>query len=97
MLGTLRVTYTDGNTVEGESRPVDAIRFERQFNKPVSEAFGDNGMRLEYLWYFGFEVVKREQPNDPGTFDQWIEQVQSVEVVESSKSRPTRPGRGRSA
>jgi hypothetical protein len=94
MLGTLKVTYVDDSTLEGATLPVDAIHFERHFDLPVSAAFGANGMRLEHLWFFAWRMVRREQGHDPGDFDQWIDGVQTVEVVTPKASRPTRKAAG---
>lgn len=99
MLGTLKVTYEDGTTVEGVTKNADAIRFERQFGMPASRMFGKNStgemeLYLEHLWFYGWCVAKRDGETQP--FDEWADRVVSVEVAEATKPNPTRPSRSRS-
>lgn len=102
MLGTLKVTYSDGTSVEGPTRNSDAIRFERQFKMPVSRIFNRTGpnpddleLYMEHLWYFGWCVASRDGEEQPYG-DEWLDRVESVDVVKQAKPVPTKPSRTRS-
>jgi hypothetical protein len=86
MLGALKISYTDGTDVKVTAKGVDAITFERKYDKAVSAAFGDS-MRLEYLWYIAYAAFVRETKNDI-EFDAWAESVESV-ASEDEAARPS--------
>lgn len=90
MLGRLKVVYEDGTEVEVQTKPVDGIRFERQFQRPVTDAFGDS-MRMEYLWFFAWSAAWRDA-GETREFDDWVNAVVTVEMA-GEKRPPSKRAR----
>jgi hypothetical protein len=92
MFAKYKITFEDGTDLEVPGRKADAIRFERQFKIPVAAMFSEDGVRQEHLWFFGWCAAKRNNP-DIVSFDDWIETVESVDImaVEEEEQTPTDP------
>lgn len=91
MFDKYRIRHHDGSVTEVEGRKVDAVKFERQFQMPVSNLFTDGGLYTEHLWFFGWCAEKRTNPDTP-SFDEWMEDIEGVEIVtEEEEATPTDP------
>lgn len=90
MFAKYKITLEDGTIIEPTGRKADAIRFERQFKLPASAMFSDDGIRQEHLWFYGYCAAKRLDP-DIVAFDDWIELVESVEIIVEEEANPTPP------
>jgi hypothetical protein len=92
MFAKYKITFEDGTDLEVSGRKADAIRFERQFKIPVAAMFSEDGVRQEHLWFFGWCAAKRTN-TDIVSFDDWIETVESVDImaVEEEEQTPTDP------
>jgi hypothetical protein len=88
MFAKYKITFEDGTDLETSGRKADAIRFERQFKIPVAAMFSEDGVRQEHLWFFGWCVAKRTNP-DILAFDDWIETVESVDIMAVEEDEPT--------
>jgi hypothetical protein len=92
-----QVTYTDGRTVEVEAMPKDVVAFERQYGKRFTDAFSDTPA-LEWLFYLAWSPLHRSK-QDPRAFDEFLDDVADIEVVEDSEAVapfPTAPSEGTS-
>ncbi len=90
MFAKYRITFEDGKVIEPTGRKADAIRFERHFKLPASAMFTDDGIRQEHLWFYGWTAARRLDPDTIG-FDDWIDLVESVEIVLEEDPNPTTP------
>ena len=88
MFAKYKITFEDGTDLETSGRKADAIRFERQFKIPVAAMFSEDGVRQEHLWFFGWCAAKRTNP-DILAFDDWIETVESVDIMAVEEDEPT--------
>ena len=93
MFKKMKVAHTDGTEVEVEGRKADIIRFERQFKLPAGRMFGDGGLFVEHLWFYAWCAEARA--GDVGSFDDWMETVDSVEILDTGddQENPTEPDR----
>jgi hypothetical protein len=71
------IATTAGAVLEAEARDIDAIRFERQFDKPAPAAMMEG--RLEYMSYLAYLAVKRVHKLDV-EFDDWVEALDDLDV-----------------
>lgn len=67
----LQVTYEDERTEAVMATAVDAIAFEREYDKPIAAL---NTGRMEYMWYIGWHALKRTKKTDL-PFDVWLDTV----------------------
>jgi hypothetical protein len=88
MFAKYKITFEDGTDLQASGRKADAIRFERQFKIPVAAMFSEEGVRQEHLWFFGWCAAKRVNP-DIVSFDDWIDTVESVDIVTVEEEEPT--------
>lgn len=90
MFKHMTVTYLDGTTAECSGRRADVIRFERTYKVAASKMF-DEGIYTEYLWFFAWCALGRD--GDVASFDEWMENVDSVQIVnDDEEAPPTVPG-----
>lgn len=97
MFDKYRITMVDGTVIEPEGRKADVVRWERQFHKPISQFFGDEGIYTESLWFLAWCAARRADEST-AAFDDWIDLVESVEInPEASTENPSDPSPSPSA
>ena len=70
----------DGDTLPVQLKPGDLIRFERKFDKPMTDLAGENGMRFEELAFLGFAALSRTDRFD-GTFDEMLDKLDDIDLT----------------
>lgn len=100
MIGTFRVTKLDGTTTDAKSRQADVIAFERHFNMPFIKATLDTvevdgqsqpALRMEHMWFLAYSACRRADRQaglDTVDFDDWLDDVDGVEMVEVEEFDP---------
>lgn len=83
MLAPMTITFADETTVVVTPKASDGIRFERTYNTPIMKAFSMGEIYMEHLWYFAFLAFGRDR--EVGSFDEWMDSVESVEFVEQDE------------
>lgn len=90
MFDKYRITHTDGTVHEVLGKKSDVVKFEREFKMPAANILDSGAIYIEHLWYFGWLADERE--NNTGTnFNDWIETVESVEILTVEDQNPTQP------
>ena len=90
MFDKYRITLNDGTVIEAAGRKADAVKFERQFQMPISKLFNEDGIYTEHIMYLGWCAAKRSNP-ETAAFDDWIETVKDVDIVTGEEVPPTEP------
>ena len=81
----LRLTHTDGNEIICDGHSADLVRFEMHFDLGASVVYDD--LRLTYIWFFAYAAESRTNPG-LGSFEQWMETVDGVEVIGDETENP---------
>jgi hypothetical protein len=78
----LHITYTDATekTVEAVAR--EFVAFEDRFNMPIAKL--DQDPKLTYFYFMAWHVESRTKATEL-TFEDWLETIDSVEVVDTKK------------
>lgn len=86
MIGiNLKVTV-NGDEIVAPITPKSAIDFERHFKMGLPKAFTTE-QKMEHLFWLGWACVKATG-RVVKPFDQWLEQVQNVELVANTEPDP---------
>ena len=75
-MGNMIVIMNDGKKLEIKIKPADIVKFERQFNVPVSQL--QKEQKYEWLLYLAWLGAKRNGENDD--YDTWIEKVDELDI-----------------
>lgn len=75
----LTITYIDGRTEDVEALPLELVKFERQYNLPMTVFASGQGRRMEYQLFLGYAALSREA--DIGTFDDWMATVGNIDLA----------------
>jgi hypothetical protein len=87
MIGiTLRVAMSDVDVVEVDVTPRAAVDFERHFKIGFLRAFAQNQL-LEHVYYLGWDCL-RLSGRAVKSFEEWLDDVATVEVVLSDEAAP---------
>jgi hypothetical protein len=90
MFDKYRITYSDGTANEVTGKKSDVVRFERKYKMPVANMLADNAIYTEHLWFFGW-CAEQRAGNTELSFDDWVETIESVEVLTVEEENPTAP------
>lgn len=88
---TLKVTPLDGAPYQITTNLFTIIAMERRFGIKASDLA--NGIGLEHLAFMAYETCKQSDRVVPVVFDDYVKQLDSIEVVEAGASNPTDEGR----
>lgn len=64
------------------------VQWERKYKTKISQAA--DGMGLEDLAYLAYESLKTSGHTVPAAFDDFVRQVEDIDVLDSATERPTR-------
>jgi len=85
---TLKVEQADGNVYHVTTNLFSIVALERKFNIRASDLA--SGIAMEHLAFLAYEGAKQTGVTTvPVVFDDYIKQLQSVEVVDSQSGNPT--------
>lgn len=85
----LRITHTDGTEIVCDGHSADLVRFEMHFDMGASVVYDD--LRLTYIWFFAYAAESRIN-SELGSFEQWMETIESVEVIgDETENPPSEP------
>lgn len=89
----LKVSYSDGQTVEINAGPKAQVAFERKFDLPLTSL-----ERVEHLYYVA-HIALHFAGLEEKDFEDFLGRIDSVEQAQeaASKTDPTRPARRRKA
>lgn len=88
----LKVSYTDGRTVEINAGPKAQVAFERKFDLPLTSL-----ERVEHLYYVA-HIALHFAGLEEKDFDDFLGRIDAVEqAAGASEPDPTRPARRRKA
>lgn len=90
MFDRYSITYTDGTNHEVDGKKSDVVKFERKYKIPVANLLSENAIYIEHLWFFGW-CAETRAGNTELSFDDWIETIESVEVLTVEQENPTSP------
>ena len=86
MFKHLRITREDGSIADVHGTKADMVRFERHFKIPAGRVFSSDGLFIEHLWFYAY--VAEGRTADLPAFDEWMETVDSVEIVSMAGEEP---------
>ncbi len=78
----LQITYTDSTTKTVDAVARDFVAFEEKFNMSITRL--DKEAKLTHFFFMAWNVESRTKSTTLG-FDDWLDNVESVEVVDSKK------------
>jgi len=78
----LKATFNDGSTNEVTTNLMTIVSWERKFKRKASEMA--QGVGVEDLAYLCYEATRLSGITVPGTLDQFISLLASIEVVEQA-------------
>lgn len=76
----LKMTMADGSEQTATAIVADFIAWEKHTKKKIGNLA--DGAGIEDMAYLAWSSLKRKDPNTPD-FDSWIEQIDSLEAVDS--------------
>lgn len=79
---TLKATFNDGNTNTVTTNLSTVVAWERKYRRKASEMA--QGVGVEDLAYLCYEATRAAGITVPGTLDQFISSLASIEVVEAA-------------
>jgi hypothetical protein len=79
---TLKATFNDGNTNTVTTNLSTVVAWERKYRRKASEMA--QGVGVEDLAYLCYEATRATGTTVPGTLDQFISSLASIEVVEAA-------------
>lgn len=82
---TIDVEYDNADKVNVVAKPIDFMRFEREYGKSIAE-FG-NELHLEWVLFLAWSALRRQ--GEPREFEAWAETV--VEVTPDATEVQTDP------
>ena len=84
---TMQVEQQDGKTYQVVTNLYSIVALERKFKIRASDLA--SGVAMEHLAFLAFEGAKQNNVTVPLTFDDYIKQLVSVEVVSEDTANPT--------
>lgn len=83
----LTVKYDNGGSSNVDVKPRTQIAFERKFDLSMTEAFTDQSLRFEWLYFMAWHASKTSVE-----FDEWMETVEGIDMeVDGTDADPTSP------
>ena len=79
---TLKATFNDGNTNTVTTNLSTVVAWERKYRRKASEMA--QGVGVEDLAFLCYEATRATGITVPGTLDQFISSLASIEVVEAA-------------
>ena len=77
----LKATFTDGTTNEVVTNLATVVAWERKYKRKASEMA--QGIGVEDLAFLCYEATRASGTTVPGTLDQFITSLNSIDVLES--------------
>jgi hypothetical protein len=77
----LKATFTDGTTNEVVTNLSTVVAWERKYKRKASDMA--SGIGVEDLAYLCYEATRASGTTVPGTLDQFITSLQSIDVLET--------------
>lgn len=87
---TMKITHLDGTEVICHGKPRDIVDYEHKFKGPLGMMFNENGMFQEHMWFFAWCAERRVNADLPD-FETWLDDLDSVEIIEESTENPSEP------
>lgn len=88
---TLEVTPTDGQPYRVTTNLFSIIAMERKFGIKASDLA--SGIAMEHLAFLAFEGSKQQNIVVPVVFDDFVKNLENLEVVDTAAVNPTNEGR----
>ena len=79
---TLKATFNDGDTNTVTTNLSTVVAWERKYRRKASEMA--QGVGVEDLAFLCYEATRATGTTVPGTLDQFISSLSSIEVVEAA-------------
>ena len=83
----LHVTTNDGDDYIVSTNLFVIVAWERKFKRKASDMA--NGMGIEDIAYLAFEASKTHKIAVPAAFDDFLNQLDNIEVVTEEQENPT--------
>jgi hypothetical protein len=80
----MTVTYSDGSGADVTVSAPDLVAFEREFDRSVARF--ESEVKLTDICWLAWHRLHREKK--AGTFDDWLETLESVEITDASEPAP---------
>lgn len=80
-----RVTIPDRDPVTVTAGAPEIIRLERSYNTGVAAVADKATMRLEHLAFLAWAALRRRHPGEWPEFEQFIEQLEDLEILVSNE------------
>jgi hypothetical protein len=80
----LDIAFLDGTSAEVLAVASDFVRWEAKYDLSVARFNQD--MKLTHLMFLGWSVLKRTKQTEV-EFEEWVDLVQGVTVIDSKKSK----------
>lgn len=81
-----KVTYIDGTSVDAKARPITHVAAEREFGGSLLDIFERRELgKLHWLAWHACTLGRN------GSFDDWLAQVDEIEVEAADAVDPSRP------
>jgi hypothetical protein len=77
----LKATFTDGTTNEVVTNLSTVVAWERKYKRKASDMA--SGIGVEDLAFLCYEATRASGTTVPGTLDQFITSLQSIDVLET--------------
>jgi len=81
---TMAVTYTDGSGADVVVSAPDLVAFEREFDRSVARF--ESEVKLTDICWLAWHRLHRDKK--AGTFDEWLETLEAVEISDASEPAP---------
>ena len=81
----LKATFTDGTTNEVVTNLSTVVAWERKYKRKASDMA--SGIGVEDLAYLCYEATRASGTTVPGTLDQFITSLQSIDVLETQNPK----------
>ena len=88
----LRITPNEGEPYELETNLFVVVAWERKFKQKASSLA--NGIGIEDLAFMAYEASRTQGHPVPISFDEFIKQLEDLEVVETESAVPTQEASG---
>ena len=77
----LKATFTDGTVNEVTTNLMTVVSWERKYKRKASEMA--SGIGVEDLAYLCYEATRASGTTVPGTLDQFIASLETIDVLET--------------